>query len=308
MKKAIIGYIQICKNQGIKKALESFYLYYYTKFKIEKIQKKQEFSVITHGCKMDVNPNDEGLSTELLVFGHHEPHTTSFVSKYIVKDMVCIDVGANIGYYSTLYSKNVEYNGKVISIEPSPINFEFLKKNLEKQKMDNFICYNIAAGEKEGQVKFCLDSRANKCFIITGKEQLPPNYEIINVPIRTIDKIVTDEKLEKIDFIKIDVEGYEWQAIQGAIESIKNFKPTIQIEIHFPKIGLTKTLEIFKFFENQKYEIIYHSNKFLKSFQKINGQKSQLNLVKLINYLPNHDPEMSFKFILENKSKVTNNE
>ena len=301
MKKAIIGYIQICKNQGIKKAIESFYQYYYTKYKVQKIKKKQEFSVVTHGCKMDVNPNDEGLSTELLVFGHHEPDTTKFVSKYIDKDMVCIDVGANIGYYSTLYSKNVGIGGKVISLEPSPINFEFLKKNLEKQEMHNFVCHNLAAGENEDQVEFCVDSRANKCFIITGKEQLPPNYKIIKVPVGTIDNIVTNEKLEKIDFIKIDVEGYEWQVIQGAIKSIKNYKPTIQIEIHFPKIGLNKTLEIFKFFENQGYEIIYYSKKFLKSFQKINGQHTQLNLVKLINYLPNHDPEMSFKFILENK-------
>ena len=304
MKRAILGYFEICKNDGIIKAIESFYLYYYTKYKSEKIRKKQDFTVQTHGCTMEVNPDDDGLSTELLVFGHHEQHTTKFVSEYIKNEMTCIDVGANIGYYSTLYSKNVGKNGKVISLEPSPINFKFLQMNLENQKMDNFVCHNVAAGEKNGSVDFCLDSRANKCFILTGNEQMPPNYELIKVPVETIDKIVLNDKLKKIDFIKIDVEGYEWKTLQGGFESIKKFKPTIQIEIHFPKIGLEETLQIFNFLKNEEYEIIYYNNKFYENFKKIQKPKNKLTVNELLEYLPKHDPKISFKFILENQKKI----
>jgi FkbM family methyltransferase len=303
MKRAILGYLQICKNDGILKAIESFYLYYYTKYKSEKIRKKQDFTVNTHGCLMEVNPNDTGLSTELLVFGYHEPDTTKFVSKYIKTGMNCIDVGANIGYYSTLYSKNVGKHGKVISLEPSPINFKFLKSNLENQKMNNFICDNVAAGEKIDSVDFCLDLRANKCFILTGNELMPPDYEIIKVPVKTIDQVVTDEKLKKIDFIKIDVEGYEWKTLEGGFKSIKLFKPTVQIEIHFPKIGLQTTLKIFNFFKDEKYDIIFYNESFYNIFKKYTNSKNELNIQTFLDYLPKHDPKISFKFILENQNK-----
>jgi len=105
MEKALFGYWNIFRKHGLKSTLWSFYSYYYTRYKLKKIDKSKELFVKTHGCKIKVNPSDEGISTELLVFGSHEPDTTKFVSEYLRDGMTCIDIGANIGYYSTLYSK-----------------------------------------------------------------------------------------------------------------------------------------------------------------------------------------------------------
>lgn len=305
MRKAISGYLGICKEEGIVKAMKSFYIYYYTKYKAEKRRKNKDFKVKIHDRIIEVNPNDNGLSTELLVFGSHEPDTTKFVSNYIKNEMICVDIGANIGYYSILYNKKVGKTGKVISIEPSPINFRFLRKNLENQQIKNFICLNVACGDIEGNVEFCLDSRANKCFVIDNNSQIPPNSKIISVPVKTVDNIIANEKLEKVDFIKIDVEGYELNTIQGSLNTIRKFKPTVQIEIHFPKIGLKKTREIFNFFKEENFEIIFYNKEIYNNFKK-SKPSEKLNLSELIDYLPEHDPKISFKLILEDKKRKSN--
>ena len=144
MKQAFFGYLKILRESGLKRAIWSFYSYYYTKQKLKTAKKNGNFIVNTNNCKLSVIPDDKGISSELLVFGCHERDTTDFVSKYLEEDMVCLDIGANIGYYSTLYSKIIGHNGKVISVEPSPLNYEYLNKNLKMQNMQNFIIFNCA--------------------------------------------------------------------------------------------------------------------------------------------------------------------
>jgi FkbM family methyltransferase len=302
MKNAVFGYYNIYRKNGIKRAIRSFYEYYYTKFKVNQRKKQGNYIVKTHGCFMEVNPNDEGLSTELIAFGSHEPNTTKFVEKYLKNEMNCIDIGANIGYYSTLYSKKIGKNGKVISIEPSPENFIFLEKNLEMQKMKNYSCYNVACGNYEDTVNFCVDKRANKCFVIENKENMPPNYEIISVPVKTIDQIIKNEQFEKIDFIKIDVEGFELNVLEGAKNLIQKYKPTIQIEIHCPKLGLNISRKILQIFLDESYEIIFFNEKLYKEFKEKEGSK-KMNLKNLISYIPNHNQKISFKIIMEYQKK-----
>ena len=215
MKNAIIGYWKLFRKSGLKRTFWSFYTYYYTKQKLKDARKNGSFVVNTHDCMLNVIPDDDGLSSELLVFGHHEKDTTNFVTKY-------------------------------------------LKKNLEMQQMENFQIFNCACGDKTENVNFQIDRRGNKCFILTDKSDQLKNSEIICVPVRKIDDIVNETKLEKIDFLKMDVEGHEWYAIQGAWNTIQKFKPTIQIEIHHKRLGTKKTIEILEKFKNEGYGVIYH--------------------------------------------------
>ena len=95
MKNALSGYWKLFRNEGFSKTFSSFYDYYYTKYRLKKIRQSGNNLILTHGCKMEVNPNDEGLSAELLVYGSHEPDTTEFVSTYLKENMVCVDVDTN---------------------------------------------------------------------------------------------------------------------------------------------------------------------------------------------------------------------
>ena len=301
MKNAIIGYWKICRDEGFLRMFSSFYDYYYSKYKLNKIRQTGNNFVFTHGCKIEVNPNDEGLSAELLVHGSHEPDTTKFISNYLKQNMTCIDIGANIGYYSTLYSKIVKNSGKVISIEPSPVNFKYLKNNLQLQNIKNYQLFNCACGAQENNVKFLLDKRANKCMIIQNEKISSDTSTIVTVPVKKLDDIVLESKVQNVDFIKMDVEGYEWFAIQGSVETIKKFKPTIQIEIHFNKLGIDITKKLLTYFKNENYIIIYHDIQSDRNlFQKKQNLKCSFDDLIMMNIdLRNMN---SFKLVIEHKN------
>jgi len=298
MKNAISGYWKLFRNEGLSKTFSSFYDYYYSKYKLKKIKQSGNNLVLTHGCNMEVNPNDEGLSAELLVYGSHEPDTTEFVSTYLKENMVCVDVGANIGYYSTLYSRVVGQNGKVLAIEPSPVNFEYLKNNLKLQNFDNYLVFNCASGDKEDSVRFLVDKRANKCMIVQDENEFPENSNIISVPVRKIDDIITESKVDRVDFLKIDVEGYEWFSIQGGLKTIQKFKPSIQIEIHFNRLGHETTQKILTTLKNENYQIIYHD---INSDQRLvdKSQSMKYDIDDFINTNIDLKNINSYKLILE---------
>jgi len=301
MKQAISGYWKILKTEGHNRALWSFYSYYYTKYKLKKIKKSNnDLLVKTHGNIIQVNPNDEGLSTELLVFGSHEPDTTEFVSKYLSENMICLDIGANIGYYSTLYSRIVGNEGKVISVEPSPLNFKYLKKNLQSQNQKNFVLFNCACGNSEGKVNFQLDLRANKCKVLDNEIKIDSQSDIIQVPVRRIDDIIKESGINKLDFMKIDVEGYEWNTLQGGMSTIQKFKPTIQLEIHFTRIGYNITKQILEFLKNEGYEVIYDDLDSDEGSWFKKAKKSKRNIDHFFNLDTIKKHKNSFKLILEN--------
>jgi len=299
MRQALSGYWKIYKEFGLKSVFWSFYSFYYRKYKLRQAIKKGNYLVNTHGTKLMVIPGDEGISIELLTFGYHERDTTKFISKYLKKNMICLDIGANIGYYSTLYGQIVGKSGLVIAVEPSPLNFRYLKKNLEFLKISNSKLYNYACGEKNGTVNFLVDSRANKCKVVSKNTEPNSKNKIIVVPIRTINSIIEEAKVDRIDFLKIDVEGYEMKTLEGAWESIGKFKPTIQIELHINRLGESVTNEIIDRFKNAGYNIIYHDigkddTRFLPLKSKGYIAEDPLDVSKIKKF------QNSFKIILEN--------
>ncbi len=258
MKKAIIGYWTLFRKKGLFNAIYAFYLYYYSKYKLKKIDRTKDNFVITHGCKLLVIPTDEGISSELIIFGSHEPINIEFISKKLKQGMTCLDVGANIGYYATLESKIIGDQGKVIAIEPSPINFRYLKHNLSLQNKNNFEAYNIAAGNIEENLDFLIfNKKSNYCHVLRQGQDMPPETKVISVSTKRIDTLLKENPIDKLDLLRMDIEGYEWEAIQGAKETIKKFNPMIKIEVHLSVIGSDITKKIFEFLKNNGYNTVY---------------------------------------------------
>ncbi len=214
--------------------------------------------VKVNGYKLNIVPNDVGISSELLVFKVHEPLTTKLISKLLKKGMVCLDIGSNIGYYALLEHKIVGNEGKVIAIEPSPANYKILKENIKLQNSTNIENYNFAAGNKNGITKFVIDKRSNGCMTVPeGEEPIIPG-EIIEVPIKKIDDFVDEIKLQQLDFLRMDVEGYENYVFDGMSKTLEKFKPMIQIEIHSSLMGKETTIKLLETLKRQAYDILYY--------------------------------------------------
>lgn len=141
----------------------------------------------------------------------------------IAPDSTIIDVGANIGFLSIKFSKWISKKGLVIAIEPEPLNVQILKQTLGEKKISNVEVINGAAAEKEGALYLKLNPLN------------PADHRLSDqgIPIKafTIDSLLDGKGCLPISLIKIDVQGAEPRVLQGAKNTISQYKPIIFIEI-----------------------------------------------------------------------------
>jgi len=248
------------KEDSLTKALRYLVYRYYLKRGIAKFDFSKEHIIKADDCTLCLIPNDKGISTELLIFKKHEPLQTQILSKKLKEGMICLDIGSNLGYYATLEGKLVGKNGKVFAIEPSPINFGYLKKNIILQNNHNIKPYNFACGNRDGKTKFSISNSSNWSRVLD--EIIPKSIHgdetyVIDIPMKTIDSFVNEQKIEKIDLIRMDLEGYEKNTYAGMAETIKKFKPMLAMEIHKLFLGSEDTKEFLLLLKKNGYEISY---------------------------------------------------
>jgi len=139
-----------------------------------------------------------------------------------LKEGVFIDVGAHIGRYTVMVAKKLR-NSIVIAFEPE--NFQTLKMNVSLNRLKNVILLNLAASNKDGEVVLCkLRGPHTDWHSMTD----PRSYcQSLVVLARRLDGIITEFKLNKVDLIKIDVEGAELLVLQGLESRLKDVKKII---------------------------------------------------------------------------------
>ncbi|HBX50743.1 MAG: hypothetical protein A2236_04755 [Bacteroidetes bacterium RIFOXYA2_FULL_33_7] len=152
--------------------------------------------------------------------------------KIIKPGFTCIDIGANLGYYSVKLSEIVGENGKVYAVEPIPMFNEIWKSNVKFSKNKNLELLPYALGENEQIVQMGIPIRAGVLhhgmtkIVDTGKE----NYiKYFDVEMKNPDKLFFD--LPRLDFIKCDIEGYEHVVFSNITKTLTKFKPIIQSEL-----------------------------------------------------------------------------
>ena len=175
---------------------------------------------------------------------------------YLNKFKNTIDVGAATGMYSSHFAK---HSKSVICFEAVPPVYEQLVKI--KEKYNNVIAHNLAVSDKIGTLDFYVDDKrlSNSSFqnLVEGQK--------IQVETVTIDSL----KLIDVGFIKIDVEGVELDVLNGASETIDEYKPTCMVEVYekFNKYPVETT---FDFFFSRGYRCFYnHKGDGLKPVRNI---------------------------------------
>lgn len=225
---------------------------------------------------------NEHISSQIFWFGYHSRDELLYLDKILKSNMVFIDVGANRGEFTIFAAKRLE-NGKIISFEPVTKMFKELKRNVDLNNFKNIKIIKKGAGDKKQQIS--IYGTSNKFFDNTINEGLFTVYKSAdcNKFLEKIDVVVMDEILSKenrIDIIKIDIEGGELPALMGAENIIKKFKPIIILEIcdkNLKAAGYnSKNLLNFLKKYNYKFELIIFNGKTkpisvetLKDFQNI---------------------------------------
>jgi len=139
---------------------------------------------------------------------------------------VFYDIGANIGFYATIAAKLVGSEGKVFAFEPFAASAEACRRNAKLNNFTHVTVVDAAVAAKEGQMTLELGESSAVHRLTVGENGR-------KVRVVTIDQWRTEERAPAPDLVMIDVEGAELDVLHGMLETLKEARPTIMVEVHW---------------------------------------------------------------------------
>ena len=186
------------------------------------------------GIRMKLDLRDAGISRELFLTGVHEIHSTQQFKEEMKPGMILLEIGANIGYFALLGAVRIRPGGRVLALEPSPANVKSLEENAKLNGLDDVVnVYPFAAGRESGTLPFYVVSKSNLCGFVN---RAGPGIKLLGqleVGVVPVDHIVEEEGV-RVDYFRMDVEGFETEVVEGMIRTLTNEDPPEGgfIEIH----------------------------------------------------------------------------
>ena len=216
--------------------------------------------------------NKKGLALVVSHYGTYEELEAKIMKEKIKVGNIVVDVGANIGLHTLNMARIVGNTGQVFAFEPDPSNFKILGKNVKVNNYKNIILEQKAVGDKHGRATLYHADNP-------GMHRIFPQTKAkgqVQVELTSLDKYFIDSNLvDKINFIKIDVEGLEFSVLKGMENILKN---------------------------NKKIKILFE-------FMPKNIMEAGFMPIELLNYLTLHDFKLyCIDEITEKLIHVSNNE
>ncbi|MDT4328985.1 FkbM family methyltransferase [Methylomonas sp. MED-D] len=143
---------------------------------------------------------------------------------------IVVDIGANFGMYTLGAAKRLGDAGRVYAFEPDERSMSLLKENLQLNALEERVTrIGACVGSYDGEVKFY--AAANPSFSGIFDTNRSETAEILNLPIRRLDSVMREHGVDRIDKVKIDVEGAEYEVLDGASETLAHSDAIIMLEI-----------------------------------------------------------------------------
>ena len=155
----------------------------------------------------------------------HEGGEVKFLESIVEEGMNVIDIGANIGITTVAIAKRIGRGGKLYSFEPVPEYFNILKENVSSNGLENVKVYELAVTDGVGRAYFYQKGLSSGIVFEEGAEK----FEVYTT---TIDRFLSQEKMERIDLINMDCEGSELLVLNRAKETLCKNRVKIFCEIH----------------------------------------------------------------------------
>lgn len=224
------------------------------------------------------------LGREYLLFGHHEDtqfqefkkngswaeFTLSYLAELIRPDAVCLDIGAHVGIMAIAMA-SIATRGRVYAFEGSPETANALKTSVARNKIRNVDAFSMVLGRADEAVKFfdiAEVSTSSFSVPVTSERNVatvrPESAEVRVLQARSVDSLVAELGIQRVDLIKIDVEGAELEVLEGARATLAKYRPIVILEFNsytyvqvreiVPRHALRKIFTIFD-------EIYYFKNR-----------------------------------------------
>lgn len=220
-----------------------------------KLFEDKYYKVKFFGGKIFLNLN-ESKNMILRAYNKYETDKVNLFKKLIKPGATIIDIGSNKGYFTFIAAKLLKNNGKVFSFEPDPTNCHWIRKSISENKYSNIILIPVGIYNTNSKTTFYKGDKS-------GHHSLKKDRGLGNITIntKTIDSLLEEENIQRVDIIKIDVEGSEVEVLEGGKNTLNNHAPIIILDIH-DYINKSKLFEILN--SNEYYIYTYKDLNFKK--------------------------------------------
>lgn len=173
--------------------------------------KEGEQEALVFGYRLSLDRRD--YIQRSIYLGTFEPFETAQVKSYLKAGMIFVDVGANVGYYTLMAASLVGSTGCVLAFEPSAYAFGRLQQTIARNNLAQVQAIHAGLGDTNGE---------SLLFVSAGKDNHTPSMvpnaggKPVPVPVRRLDDYLAEHGVDHVDFMKIDVEGFEPNVIRGA--------------------------------------------------------------------------------------------
>jgi FkbM family methyltransferase len=166
------------------------------------------------GIVLDLDPL-EWTQADILRDGGIEPLTTELYRKLLKRGDTYVDVGAHIGFHTLVARSYVGETGRVIAVEPQPYNCHKILTNWRANKFENLVLYIAAVGEGNGHVPLHAQDPTETSRLSLCLEPVNDQPQVFQVPMMRLDRILQGQQIRHVRLLKIDVEGYELETLNG---------------------------------------------------------------------------------------------
>lgn len=169
---------------------------------------------------------------DAILAGCYENVERNFVGEFLRPEMTVLDIGAHQGLYTLLAARKVGPAGRVVAFEPSPRERQRLDLNVRLNRCANVRVEKIALGSSDGEADlFLVDGPQTGCNSLRPPNVMEPT-KVLRVPVKTLDSCLNLRRIQRVDFIKMDVEGGEWEVLKGAVNLLERRpRPVILCEV-----------------------------------------------------------------------------
>lgn len=191
------------------------------------------------------NPVSRGFFVHLFkaVFKRHHRELIPALRRVIARDAVVFDVGAHAGQFTKLFAR-LAPDGLVFAVEPGSYARAILRLAVLLNRLANVTILPMALGERPGAARLTMPVKRAGRFGFglshLGPSERPGPIKIEAVAVVTLDDLVASLGLDRLDFIKADIEGWELHLVRGGRNSLARFRPTLFLEMsqaHFARAG-----------------------------------------------------------------------
>ncbi len=231
-------------------------------FRKKQLQERIKLNLLTDLQLFLYLGND--ISSQLFIAGCYEPNEVYFLSQIVAPGMTFLDVGANDGIYSLFASNYVGPDGSVYSFEPSQREFNRLLDNIALNQISNIKALKLALSDFDGTatLKVANDEHAGQNtlgeYVYAGVHC----SDVEPIAVKRLDDLVDELGIQRVDVIKLDIEGAEFSALKGAQETLKRFKPLLILELSDEALKHqgSSAIQLLNLLEQLEYEIFTIGN------------------------------------------------